>query len=131
MQLGTVMRRNVATIRSDATLQEAAQAMVARDVDLLMVLRDDTPIGVITARDITIRATANGFDPKRARVGCAMTIGVICECETHSLEQAINLMTIHWLRQLPVLNRECELVGIVSLTDLLHAVEDVCPAGST
>ncbi len=131
MQLGTVMRRDVATIRSDATLQEAAQAMVAQAVDLLMVLQDDAPVGVITDRDIVIRATANGFDPRRARVWCAMTSGFIGECETQSIQQAINLMTIHWLRRLPILNRERELVGIVSLTDLLHALDDVCLAEST
>jgi CBS domain-containing protein len=131
MQLGVFMRRDVATIRSDATLQEAAQAMAARDVDRLMVLKDDTPVGVITDRDITIRATASGFDPRRARVRCAMTSGFVCECETHSIQQAITLMTIHWLRQLPVLNHEHELVGIVSLTDLLRALDDVCLAGST
>lgn len=126
MQLGTVMRREVATIRSDATLQEAAQTMAARNVNLLMVLKDDEPVGVITARDITVRATANGFDPRRARVRCAMTSFFICECETHSLQQAVTLMITHSLWQLPVLNRQHELVGTVSLSDLVHAVDDAC-----
>ncbi len=129
MQLGAVMCREVDTIRSDATLQEAAQVMAAHAVDLLTVLKDDKPIGVITDRDIIVRAIANAFDPRRARVWCAMTIGFICECETHSVQQAVKLMTIHRLRQLPVLNRDCELVGIISLTDLVHALDDLCLDG--
>jgi CBS domain-containing protein len=116
---------------SDATLQEAAQAMTALIVDPLMVLKDDEPVGMITDRYVTVRATANGFDSRQTRVWCARTSGFICESETHSIQQAVNLMTIHWLRQLPILNRERELVGIVLLTDLFHAIDDVCLAGST
>ncbi len=118
MQLGAVMCREVATIQSDATLQEAAQVMAAHEVELLTVVKNDVPIGVITAWDIAVRATANGFDPKRARVRCAMTTDLVCGCETYDVGEAVSLLKHTHLRRLPVLDRGRRLVGIVSVEDL-------------
>ena len=118
MQITEIMTRDVQTIPPDTTLQEAAQKMLALDVGLLPVIDGARLVGVVTDRDLIVRAIAAGRDPAKTHVHEAMTQVVICCFEDQNIHEAAKQMNDNQIRRLPVLNRENKLVGIVSLADL-------------
>jgi len=125
MQLKEVMTPQVEVVRPDASLQEAAEMMMKLDVGPLPVCDGQRLVGMLTDRDITVRGTAQGRDPKTTQVQEVMTPDVIYCFEDQDVEDAANLMEEHQIRRLVILNREKKLVGIVSLGDLaLEADEE-------
>ncbi len=124
MKLGEIMTAEVATIDPGASLQQAAQMMASLDVGMLPVMLDEGLMGVITDRDITVRAAARGLDPKRAAVSQAMTKAVVCGYESQDIQEGARLMIEHHVRRLPILNGNKHLIGIVSLADLAKASQD-------
>jgi CBS domain-containing protein len=131
MQIKDVMTRQVEVIHPDATLEEAAAKMDALNVGSLPVCDGDRVLGVITDRDITVRATAVGGDPTIARTRDAMTADVIYGFEDQDVKEAARLMDENQIRRLIVLNRGHRLVGIVALGDLAVASGDQQMAGKT
>jgi CBS domain-containing protein len=81
MQLKEVMTPNVEVIHPNATLQEAAQKMKGLDVGPLPVCDGEQLVGMLTDRDITIRATAEGHDPTATKVQEVMTCEVVAAFE--------------------------------------------------
>jgi len=118
MQLKDVMSRDVEVVRPDATLAEAAEKMQRLDVGPLPVCDGQRLVGMITDRDITVRATSEGKDPKTARVREVMTEDMKWCFEDEEVQVAADLMAKAQIRRLVVLNRDKRLVGIVSLGDL-------------
>src|SRR3954468_16285117 len=119
MQVKEVMTRGAECTRPSATLQEAARKMRDLDVGPLPVCGDnDRLVGMLTDRDITVRAVAEGQDPKTARVEDVMTPDVTYCFEDQDVAEAARLMEEKQIRRLVVLNRDKRLVGIVSLGDL-------------
>ena len=119
MQVKEVMSRGVACIRPDATLQQAAQRMRDLDVGPLPVCgENDRLVGLLTDRDITVRAVAEGKDPRSAHVQEVMTEGIDYCFEDDDVAEAARHMEDRQIRRLVVLNRDRRLVGIVSLGDL-------------
>ncbi len=119
MQLKSIMTHDVETIESDATIQQAAEKMSSLDVGLLPVCEGNKVLGVITDRDITVRATARGLDPTRTPVRDAMTELVVCGIEDQNINEGARMMMDNQIRRLPVLNHDKKLVGIISIADLL------------
>ena len=118
MQLKEVMTRNVEVIGPDATLEDAASRMDVLDIGPLPVCENDRLVGMITDRDITVRSTAMGEDPKTTHVRDAMSKNVLYCHEDDDVREAARIMESKQIRRLPVLNRDDQLVGIVSLGDL-------------
>jgi len=112
------MTTNVEVIRPDASLQEAASRMDALDVGPLPVCEGDKVVGVITDRDITVRATATGQDPYLGQVQDVMSRDVVYAYEDQDVSEAARMMQDKQIRRLIVLDRNDKLVGIVSLGDL-------------
>jgi len=112
------MKRKVETVGPDTLLREAARKMSAGGVPVLPVCEGTTMVGVLTARDITVRATAQGRDPRITRVREVMTAPAIYGREDQDLDEVADLMQRRWLYRLPVLDRQMHLVGMVSLPDL-------------
>jgi CBS domain-containing protein len=75
-------------------------------------------VGVVTDRDITVRATAKGHAPRQARIREVMTPQVLFCFEDQSLAEAATVMEQKAVRRLIVLNRQKRLVGIISIDDL-------------
>jgi len=124
MQLGDIMTRDVEVIDMDASLREAAAKMKALDVGLVPICDGETIKGTLTDRDITIRAIADGHDPATTKVSEIMTTDLAYCYEDQEIEEALSLMDVKQIRRLPILNRDQELVGIVSLGDLaVHSGE--------
>src|SRR3954451_23946044 len=125
MKLREIMTPNVECVRPGDTLQEAARKMKSLDVGPMPVCGDnDKIIGMLTDRDITIRATAEGKDPKTAKVQDAMSEDVIWCFEDQDSAEAAALMRERQVRRLLVMNRDKRLVGIVSLGDLATETGD-------
>jgi CBS domain-containing protein len=131
MKLKDIMTPNVECIHPGDTLQDAARKMKALDVGPLPVCGDnDKVVGMLTDRDITTRATAEGLDPKTARVEDAMSEDVIWCFEDQEIEDAARLMRDRQVRRLLVMNHDKRLVGIVSLGDLATGTADTPAAGA-
>jgi len=122
MNISDCMTREVRLIGPDATIQEAARLMAECDSGALPVSDDDRLIGMITDRDIAIRAIAQGLGPD-AKVGEAMS-GDLCYCyEDQPVGEVLRNMSELQIRRMPVVNRQKRLVGVVSLGDLARAGE--------
>ena len=118
MKIKEIMSRDVQVIHPDSMIQEAAGKMKTLDIGSLPVCDNHRLLGVLTDRDITVRAVASGRDPGTTKVSDTMTPELIYCFEDENVKEAAKLMERHQIRRLPILNREKHLVGIVSLGDL-------------
>jgi CBS domain-containing protein len=116
MKVSECMTREVRIVDPAETLQEAAQTMAEIDAGILPVGKDDKLVGIITDRDITIRAVGTGR--ASARVAEVMSPEVKY-CYAHDeVDDVLENMAELQVRRLPVVDRDKRLVGIVSLSDL-------------
>jgi CBS domain-containing protein len=127
MEICNVMTRDVKIASPEDTLQHAAKLMEKNDFGLLPVGENDRLVGMLSDRDITVRAVARGLAPDRCKVRDVMSRDVKYVYEDESIEDAARNMSDLQVRRLPVLNRDKRLVGIVSLGDL--ALTEPEPAG--
>jgi CBS domain-containing protein len=118
MQLSQILTHDVETIPPTASIRDAARRMKELDVGALPVCDGSRLLGMITDRDIAVRAVADGREPERTAVTEAMTPEVIFCYEDEDVRQAADLMEQKQIRRLPVMSRDKKLVGIVSLGDL-------------
>src|SRR5215813_13615384 len=118
MQVKDTMTPRVEVIPSDATLTEAADKMSRLDVGPLPVCDGEQLVGMITDRDITMRATAKGSDPNTIRVRMVMTPEVVYCFEDENVETAAQMMEMLQIYRVPVMDHDLRLVGTVSLSDL-------------
>jgi CBS domain-containing protein len=131
MQVFEVMTPDVVRVAPEVTLMEVARTMKNLDIGPLPVCEGDRLLGMVTDRDITVRATAEGRDPQQTPVGDVMTTEVVCCHEADDIRAAAKLMQEAQLRRLLVVNDDGRLVGIVSLSDLVLQTGDEKLAGRT
>jgi CBS domain-containing protein len=117
-QLSSVMTSDPVCLETEATVADAARAMRDRDVgDVLVTDGDGSIVGIVTDRDIAVRAVADGADPSTARIGDVCSSDVKTLSPDQSVDDAIALMGEQALRRLPVVE-DGRPVGVVSLGDL-------------
>lgn len=131
MQVKDVMTRGAECIQPDSPLDKAAERMKDLDVGSLPVSGDGRLVGMITDRDITVRATSLSLDPATTHVADVMTPGVAFCFEDQDVTEAAAIMKEKQIRRLPVLDRNKQLVGIVSLGDLAVQSGDDALSGET
>lgn len=125
MIIKDVMSRDVAVIAPDNTLREAADMMQRMDIGSLPVGEHDRLVGMLTDRDIVIRAVAAGRTGE-SQVREAMSAKIKYCFEDDDLDMVAENMASLQIRRLPVLDRDKRLVGIVSLSNMAHAEDDAC-----
>jgi len=118
MNISQVMTPDVKIVSPTDSLQSAALLMRENDFGLLPVGEDDRLIGMLTDRDIAIRAVAEGLSPTDTEVQEVMTTEVEYIFEDYPVEEAARYMSELQVRRLPVVDRDHRLVGIVSLGDV-------------
>lgn len=118
MKIEQVMRTPVEPIDPLTTLAVAAKKMRDEDVGCLLVGRGDQLVGIVTDRDIVVRALASGGNPDRELVWNVMSSEVLSCFEDQPVDDAARTMEEHGVRRLPVLDRQGRLTGIVSLSDV-------------
>jgi CBS domain-containing protein len=126
MKVNEIMTRHVETVEPEATLKDAAQLMDDEDVGALPVCDNDRLVGIITDRDIIVRAVSAGVDPNRSRVADSMTAPTLYCYEDQDVEEIKRMMLEKKVRRLPVLDRSRRMIGIVSSSDLVlgHSEHD-------
>ncbi len=111
------MTPGVVSVRPDASLVEAAQLMRAQDIGDVLVTGGDDIIGVLTDRDIALRAVADGADPLTVSAQAVCTPNPVVVSPDDAVTAAVELMRDHAVRRLPVVE-DGHAVGMVSLGDL-------------
>ena len=124
MLLKDVMTKGLEEIGPQTTLQEAAQKMKSNDIGALPVCENDHLLGMITDRDIAIRAVAAGKDPGKTCVREAMTSGAVWCYDDDDVREAARIMEEKQIRRLMVFDHNKRAVGIVSLGDLATRLGD-------
>ena len=112
-----VMTPNPKTLAQSATIMEAACAMRDNDIGDVVVLDNGRLCGILTDRDIVVRALAAGCDPNRTSVGEICSRALVTLAPDDSTGQAVRVMREHAIRRLPIEDRG-RVVGIVSLGDV-------------
>ncbi|GEJ57118.1 CBS domain-containing protein [Anaeromyxobacter diazotrophicus] len=118
MLVKDVMSRRPEIVAPGETVAAAARKMRAAGVGVLPVCEGDRLVGMLTDRDIVVRAVAAGEDPRSLRVSAAMTPQVVSCSEGEDLEAAAALMDEHAVRRMAVLGAGGALVGVLSVDDL-------------
>jgi CBS domain-containing protein len=117
-KISELMTREVEVVAPDESVQRAAQLMDDLNVGALPVCDGTRLVGMVTDRDITVRATAVGLDPNDTEVAAVMTEDTRWCTENQSADEVLRLMGEAQIRRLPVLDDNERVVGIVSLGDL-------------
>jgi CBS domain-containing protein len=112
-----IMTTNPRTVNADDTVLQAAQVMRDNDIGDVIVVDDGQVTGIVTDRDIAVRAVAEGRDPGSTTVGEIATTGVQAIEPDASVDDALSKMREHDIRRLPIV-KNGRPVGIVSLGDL-------------
>ena len=123
MRVAEAMTPAIATVDADATAAQAAAQMKARGVGLLGVTRDGDLYGVVTDRDIILRAVAAGLDPRATRVRELTSLSPRSCRRSASLEEAANLMAEHGVRRLIARDEDGRPVGVLSLGDVATHIQ--------
>ena len=117
MQVSETMTREVCVANVDETIEQAARMMAGLDVGVLPVSENNRLVGMITDRDIAVRAVAEGMGPQ-TKVREVMSRDVKYCFADQDIEDVSGNMAEIRVRRLPVLDRDKNLVGILSLGDV-------------
>jgi CBS domain-containing protein len=115
----------VVTIHPSATVATAATRMGTENVGALVVVEDRKPVGIVTDRDLVLRVLAKDRLAAETEVRTVMTPNPVCINADTPLEGVISRMKTHRFRRLIVVNDQQEVVGIVSLDDIIELVAEV------
>lgn len=135
MRVHDAMTTTVQTIAPATTIRDAARVMADQDVGALPVVEGRRLVGMVTDRDIAVRATAAALAGETP-VSAIMTRDVQCCQSVEELGQALDEMGEQKVRRMPVLSSDGEMVGIISLGDIVcvddefrsigRALRDIC-----
>lgn len=118
-----IMTRSVTTATREMSLQAVAALMRDGDMGSLPVVENGKLVGIVTDRDIVVRAVAEGRDATTA-IGEVMTSEVFAVRAEDFVFEAIRLMGDKQVRRVPVINENNELIGIIAMADVALETED-------
>jgi len=125
MKVKDIMTTDVMTCKETDTLSDCTAMMKEFNIGAIPVMDDgDHLVGIITDRDIAVRAVAKGIDPDEAHIGDFMTPSPVTIEPEINIEDAADIMAANQIRRLPVVDNG-KLVGIVSIGDLAVNIEDI------
>jgi CBS domain-containing protein len=112
-----VMTDRPRCVTPQTSVSEAAQLMASEDVGSLPILEGDKLTGIITDRDVVVRAVAQGKDPRGMPVREVATPDPVTIRPDEDLSDALKLMASYQVRRLPVVDEDNRLVGVLSTAD--------------
>ena len=115
--LSAVMTRTPNTLDKTATVRDAAKLMRDEGIGDVIVCNDGQIAGIVTDRDITVRAVADGKDPASTKLGDICSGNPVCLSPDDTVDDAVRLMRDRAIRRLPVVENKRP-VGVVSIGDL-------------
>jgi CBS domain-containing protein len=125
MSVGRICTRTVDLADLDETAQVAASRMNSRNVGTLVVIDDrKKPVGIVTDRDLAIRVVGKGLDPNTTTLESVLSSLPESVTEGTPIESAIAIMRGGPYRRLPVVDDEDQLIGLLSLDDILDLLSE-------
>lgn len=127
MKCTDVMTPNPACCTVGDSVSKAAQLMAHEDVGSIPVV-DQTQsmmlVGIVTDRDLTIKVLAENRSPETTRVEDVMTTSLVTCYSDNDISEALELMSEHQVRRIPVIDHEGKIVGIIAQADIALRAED-------
>lgn len=123
MKVREIMSKDIASLRSDDSIERAAQLMKQYNCGSIPVCTQDKIIGIVTDRDIAVRSVASGQDVAQQRVSDIMTENIVFANPEMDVNDAARLMSDRQIRRLPIVENN-SLIGIVALGDI--SLEPAC-----
>lgn len=118
--LGSICQRDLDLIGPDESVATAADRMRQRTIGSLIVVDSaKRPVGIVTDRDLVIRALADARDADSTPVSEVMTPDIVVATNDTSINSALRLMRDGPFRRLPIVNQEGLLIGLVTVDDIL------------
>lgn len=118
------MTRNVVTIDAADTVFDACMKYKEKKVGCLVVVENETCVGIVTERDLIERSICSRRDPNTTRVREIMSSGVKVVYALDTVEKALETMRQYKIKKLPVISSE-KVVGIITMTDIAEARPDL------
>ena len=128
MRISELALRAPVVIGGDATVADTAALMATSGVGSVIVVEGDTPVGIVTDRDIVTRGVARAY-PTVGRIDGLMTMGVIALDVDHDLEDLVHVFRDHAIRRIPIVDHD-RVVGVVALDDIMVLIADELSTGS-
>jgi CBS domain-containing protein len=124
MAIGEICKREVISVTRETTINEADRIMRKHHVGNVIVIKEEgerrRPIGIVTDRDVLVEVVATGLDPAVLTVGDIMVGHLAIVQENTGVYEAICHMRDQGVRRMPVMDKDGNLVGILTLDDLLE-----------
>jgi CBS domain-containing protein len=131
MKVKSSMHKGAQWMPPDTSLKTLANTMLQQDIGAIPIGENDRLIGMVTDRDITVRAVANGKDVSILTARDVMTEGIFWCRDSDDVTHAANIMQANQIRRLPVIDKNKRMVGILSLGDLSHSATERTTAAVT
>lgn len=129
MRVGEFCNREVVMIEEERSITEAAVVMREYHVGDVIIVREEygkqTPVGILTDRDIALGIVAGGANPNDVCVADAMSSDLTTVTEDDDLMHVIEVMREHGIRRVPVTDAEGTLAGIMTVDDVLDLLSEV------
>ena len=143
MKVGEIMSTRPVYCSLSTSARTAAAVMQEKGIGILAVTKDPFTtelVGVVTDRDLCLRVIAAGRDPSYIWISECATLDPVCCTADDDIRHALELMKEHQVRRLPVVSAKQEVIGMLSLTDLVRegsmsadeiaaALQKICEAG--
>jgi len=117
MKVREIMSKDIACVNANDTIERAAQMMKQYDVGSVPVCSENKVIGIVTDRDITLRSTALGINPKNQKVSEVMSSNPVVGTPEMDVHDVARIMGEKQIRRLPIVENN-SLVGMVALGDI-------------
>jgi len=129
MTIGDICTRDTIFTTRDTTVAAAARLMREHHVGSLIVVdekngRKRLPVGIVTDRDAVIEVMATGLDPNTITVGDIMEADLVTARENEGVLETMQIMRHKGVRRLPIVGKSGELIGIISIDDLLEVLAE-------
>src|SRR5512134_1766781 len=122
-----IMTQELVVATPANTVTEVARLMKAEDIGPILIVDNEqnrTLVGIITDRDLVVKAIAEGLDPKTTKVNEVMSKKLVTCYTDDDIEQAMNAMAQYQLRRIPVVEENMRLVGIISQADVATRLDE-------
>jgi len=124
MPIEDLARTDVVTASPDTSVTDLAATVRDENVGSVVVTDDGTPVGIVTDRDLAVRALADGDGGTDSTAEDVMSGDLVTIDRGHGFYEAADLMSDHGVRRLPVCDADGELAGIITADDLSELIAD-------
>lgn len=109
----------VVSVPPETPVFDVASVMAEQNVGSVVVVEEDKPVGIVTDRDIAVRVTAQGLDPKKVQARTVMTSDLLVLPGTSGLYEALEMVRKKGVRRIPVVDENGVLTGIITVDDII------------